>query len=323
MRPVYVTVVFLLTSAAASPTRAGAPASATPAPKLLRAISRAPRFLVAGNRPPQFVLGAGREVDPGSTAHVGVDGAGAPVWVVDQKVQFANPPADLVGAFLHGFFTGKAAGPRGDDLRARLVSTRRAGTWSLAAGSDNTAIGLARSPFADPTIEAVVIHLDNVRPAGHAPGLKAGAMDLYIDMTSVVRHPEHAEFTVHFLNPDDREGPVPGTTDGAVRFRARRLANGSASVEGYYVTAAAREYLDPLSDFTTPVARAKDAARLGMKLWNATPVGWLTRPVTDLTLRTMTSAADHAIAATGAVQGAVATLHARYYREVLFPNLMR
>jgi len=60
----------------------------------------------------------------------------------------------------------------------------------------------------------------------------------------------------------------------------------------------------------------------GQSLLDATPVGVFARPFSHLATQASRKVADVMLGATPAVFEAVATLHARYYRQVLFPNLV-
>lgn len=292
--------------------------------RLIDAAERAAHFLVPGNGEGDFKLTRSKEVDPGSIASEGTDGRGQPIWVVDQKVRLSASPPDLGATFLDGFFTGGCFGKAGNGPRARLIAAERNGVWTEAAPGESSASAVRASPFADPAITRFIVALEGVRPTNAPEALvPPSGMAMVVDKRSAVRSPERAEFTCHFLNPQGTQGPFPGTTDGAVRFRAsRERPGGPTTVEGYYLTRAATQYLDPLTGTVRPLKAMKSAMEAGRALFEATPLGWMTRPFTRGMTALAEGVTDKVIGATGMVWDSVATLHARYYREVLFPNVL-
>ncbi|MBI2267543.1 MAG: hypothetical protein HYU64_20635 [Armatimonadetes bacterium] len=290
---------------------------------LIRAANNAPLFIVEGNMPSDFHLTRQSEVDPGSQASLGVDNRGNRIWVVDQKVRFDKAPPDAVEAFLDGFFCGKAAGPGGNGPRMKLLAVERNGVWEEVPEKDNTDFAALSSPFADSTIGRFIVHVYDVHPISSKIGeiFPGGSFTGIVDNRQTIRGPDRSEFTIHFLNPDKTRGPFPGTTDGAVRFRASRNSDGGATLEGYYVTREATQFLDNISDFVPGMKTGKAFFSLGHSLYKLSPMGILTGGLTDGMMEAGESLADAAIGSTSAVRKAVAAFHARYYRTVLFPNL--
>ncbi|GEM_PF-2909288 len=291
--------------------------------KLIDAASKAPKFMVEGNNPENFNLEGEHEVDKGSMASHGNDSRGREIWVVDQKIRYPAPPGDLSALVLDGFFCGGSAGTRINGPRAKLLATEKNGTWSEAPDNSSSEKGLRKSPFKDPKVSRFICEMSGVKPFQAAGDLLPPAsFKCVVDTGSAVRSRDKCEFTLHFLNPDGTMGPFPGTADGAVRYRATRNSDGTVTMEGYYVNRAAREYMGALTDSMPLGKEGKKLFSLGNSLFNMTPVGMITAPFTSAMGRAMESVADSTIGATGMVREAVTTLHAKFYRTVLFPNLL-
>lgn len=292
---------------------------------LAEAADRAPIMLVPGNQSGGFELVGGREVDPGSIAAKGVDQQGQPIWVVDQKVRFEHAPVDVVDRFFTSFFTGGASGSKSDGPKMELLMTDRGNGWQAAGPYANAARAMCHNPLADPTLQRFVVRISDVRVApGSGTLMPAGGMDGVVDLGSLKRSTDSCEFTLHFLNPDRQQGPFPGTTDGAVRFRCSRQPDGSALVEGYYVTRAATNLVGPMSNFVPPVSMSKALLSKGRELASGTPFA-LFGAVLGGMASVAESAGDAVARAIGGDEGmrlAVSKLHAGFYRSVLFPNLI-
>lgn len=281
---------------AAGPRPKREPALSREVRDLIPAAERAPVFLVSGNMPENFRLGAGIEVDPHSVASEGTDGKGNPIWVVDQKLTFRHPPADLSRLLVDGYLTGRAAGCKRNGPAMTVTAVKRGENWEAPGGARS-------NPFSDPAVGRCILKVENVRPVPVGGSLlRPASFYLTVDKRSIVAGRDRAEFTVHFVNPENRSGPIPGQMDGAVRYRAVRNGDGTVTMEGYYVNRAAKEYLHAISDFIPP-------AKIMETALSFIPFG--------------RSAAEKSIAATGAVRLAVAAFHSQYYRNVLFPNLLQ
>ena len=293
--------------------------------KLAEAADRAPFILIDSNQPTGFKLVDQREIDPGSIAAKGTDQRGKPIWVVDQKVRFEHAPANAVDNFFNSFFTGGASGSKNDGPAMRLLMTDRGDGWQAAGDDANKARSMRDNPLADPSLQRFVVRISDVRVApGSGTLMPAGGMDGVVDLGSLKRSQDSCEFTLHFLNPDRQQGPFPGTTDGAVRFRCTRQPDGSATVEGYYVTRAATDLLGPMSNFVPPVSMSKALLSKGRDLVKGTPMALFGAVLSGM-VSMAESAGDAMARAVGggeAARLAVSKLHAGFYRSVLFPNVI-
>ncbi|MDQ7821256.1 MAG: hypothetical protein RDV48_00540 [Candidatus Eremiobacteraeota bacterium] len=309
---------------ASRPSPAGSGKELSPALKrLVKAADSDPFILVPGNGPEGFSLKAPSEVDPGSQASEGLDARGNAIWAVDQKCTYRDVQGQLDTLLLDGIFCGGSAGKTNNGPTAAILAVEREGRWEEIPRHDHTAAGAKKSPFQDPSITRVIVKMDGVKPLQSLGAvLPAGTFEAVVDTRQTIHGENKSELTLHFLNPDKRSGPFPGTTEGAVRFRASRNADDSVTIEGYYVTRAAREYIDHLTDFVPLAKTGKSLFSLGRSLYRLTPMGFITSPLSDALGRTMEGITDKAIGTLGFTRPAVAALHSSYYRTVLFPNLL-
>ncbi|MBI5496159.1 MAG: hypothetical protein HY904_14145 [Deltaproteobacteria bacterium] len=286
--------------------------------RLVEAAERAPMFLVPGNRAEDLrPMTDPVEVDPGSRAFVAQDAHGGRAWVVDQAVRIPNAAPDVLARFLHGFFAGAARGG-GNGPTTEVLAVKRADGWA------RTAPGARFDPFADLSVEKFVARIGDVRVLKPLDGLvPPGGMDLVVERSSVRERPDQVEFTAHFLNPDRKSGPFPGTTDGAVRFRCTRHDDGSATMEGFYLTREPTQFAEHIAGFVPPMRLGRAMLSLGADLVARTPMALFGRFM-EGAMHAADTAMDTAASVThadDAVRRGVGKLHAMYYRETLFPNL--
>jgi hypothetical protein len=291
--------------------------------ELVKAAERAPFIFTGTNRPENFSLESGKEVDPGSMASRGTDALGNAIWVVDQRVTYPEGPERADSALLDGFFCGGSAGKTMNGPRARIVAIERNGVWEEVPPENNNEKGALSSPFQDKSITRFIAQMHGVRPVPQAGDLLSPAsFYAVVDTAEALRGERKSEFTLHFVNPEKRQGPFPGSADGAVHYRMTINRDKSVTMDGYYVIKAAKEYVAILSDFIPLGKTGKSFFSLGKSLINLTPVGLIATPLANALGSAAEKMTDSAIDSSGVMFHAASALHASLYRRVLFPNLL-
>ncbi len=238
--------------------------------------------------PEQFHLEKGREVDLGSLGNVQARPTAAvhPSGVVDQKVTYdASPPKDFAGTVL-GFFTGSALGQKRDGPKSELLAVETKDGWR-AADVGATADGkVASNPMTDPSVKKqFVARVYDVRPMPQFGALlKPGNFEVVVDKGQMHSSANSVEFTLHFLNPKDAKGPLPGVAaNGAVRYRAPRRARPADDGRGLLRHARRHGVLGLGQRRSAPTRGGEGRClrpRQLKKMFEMTPMGWLMKPVT-------------------------------------------
>lgn len=294
--------------------------------RLIDASRRAPKFLVQGNTPDRFRVHHTERVQPGTKALLAKDAAGRSIWVVDHRSTYRQGPKNIASKLLDGFFCGAVRGKTASGPQMRVIAVQRKGTWTELTGKDHTAVGARKSPLTDKANQRVIVEVRGVKPVPAAgPLLRPATFQMVIERGSIKQGQNFAEFTGHFLNPGKQRGPFPGTTDGALRIRARRNTNGSVSLEEYYVTRSATQFVAPMANSVRPMALGSSLFNMGRSLFNMTPPGKMIKPLTD---RGMKMAKGMTDATVGQVAGKtmfrqVAKYHTDYWERVMFTNLLK
>jgi len=266
------------------------------------------------------------KVRPGTTAFIGKDSRGQGIWVVDHRSTYRSGPKDIARRLMDGFFCGACVGKDGSGPRIKVVAEKRGGKWREPGAGAHGKLGALKSPLTDAGVEQVIVQVAGVRPV---PGTKAvlnsATFQMVIHRDSIKASKDRAEFTGHFLNPGKTRGPFPGTTDGALRVRASRNKDGSVSLQEYYITRSATEYLEPMARSVKPMALGKRLFNMGRGLLEKTPPGAMMKPMTNLGLKVSRSVADTALHHTVGKQvfSQVAKLHTGYWEDVMFKNLRK
>ncbi len=294
------------------------------ATRLIRASGSAPRYLVRGNMPRNFRPQHREKVRPGTTAFIGKDARGKQVWVVDHRSTYRKGPKDIASRLLDGFFCGACAGKKGNGPRMKVVALKKGGKWIEPGTRAHGRLGALKSPLTDKAADKIIVEVAGVRPVPNSDAVLAPAkFQMVIHRSSIKAGKDLAEFTGHFLNPDKLRGPFPGTTDGALRVRARRNGDGSISLEEFYVTRGASEFVEPMARSVKPMATGRRLFNMGRSLLEKTPAGFMMKPVTSLSIRAARGMADTALRHTAGKQvfSQVAKLHTGYWEDVMFKNL--
>jgi hypothetical protein len=295
--------------------------------QVIRAAQRAPQFLVPGNMPRSFRASKRHTVRPGTTAFVGQDARRRSIWVVDHRsVYQGSGQANITRKLMEGFFTGACAGGSCNGPRMRILAVQRGGTWHQPRPGDHTSQGAKRSPLTDPSVERFIVKVSGVRPVPNTSAvLHPASFQMVIERRSIKHGPNLAEFTGHFLNPDRQRGPFPGTTDGALRIRARRLADGRVSLEEYYVTRKATQFLDAFSTSVKPLATGSRLYQLGRNLMGRTVPGKVMGAFADQGAKMAKGMMDTTVKHTMGqeIWRQVARYHTSYWEDVMFRNLLR
>ncbi len=294
--------------------------------RLIRSSRGAAKFMVKGNMPGNFRVRHKEKVRPGTTAFIGKDAKGKDIWVVDHRSVYkpTSGAKDISRRLLDGFFCGACAGPKRNGPRMKVLAVKRSGEWNEPGAGTHSTLGALKSPLNDAKVDQFIVEVAGVRPVPHSSSLMHPAnFKMVIHRSSIKAGKDFAEFTGHFLNPDKLRGPFPGTTDGALRVRARKNRDGTVGLEEYYITKGATEYLEPISRSVKPMSLGKSLFKLGRGMLEKTPPGAMFKPMADLGIKMGRSMADRAMHHTmgKTVFSQVARLHTGYWEDVMFKNL--
>lgn len=226
---------------------------------------------------------------------------------------------------LDGFFTGACSGNQCNGPRMQVLAVHRGGAWKEPAAGSHTSRGARRSPLTDPKVDRFIVEVSGVRPVPNSSALLHPAkFQMVIHRQSIKNKPGLAEFTGHFLNPDRQRGPFPGTTDGALRIRARQLPGGRVALEEYYVTRKATEFVDAFATSVKPLSAGSKLFNMGRGLFQRTLPGKMLKPLADTGMNMAKGMMDTTVKHTAgrSVWRQVAKYHTEYWENTMFRNLL-